>query len=179
MVTRFHAARQRRAERSARLAGETFNLVPLVDMLVSILFFSLLTYSGATAFLLSFDLALPPVLRAEQETPGPDDLELDLLLTVRMEEGGLRVEYASRQGGAFNRVIDGLGEQALQQFQALMQEIRTEYPRNQHVLVIPLDDTSYDDVIHVLERLRASEYDQIALGQRLRGTQVAAAGAGR
>ena len=178
MATRFHAARQRRAERSAILAGETFNLVPLVDMLVSILFFSLLTYSGATAFLLSFDLALPPVLRAEEEAVGPQDIELDLLLTVRVEENAMLVQYASRQGGDFERRIEGLDEPALEQLQAVMEEIRGEYPQNQHVLVIPMDETSYDDVIHVLERLRAADYDMIALGQRRRATQVASAGGG-
>lgn len=179
MATRFHAARQRRAERSALLAGETFNLVPLVDMLVSILFFSLLTYSGATAFLLSFDLALPPVLPADQESAGPQDIELDLLLTVRVEDDGLLVQYAAREGQNFNQRIDGLDEEAMTQFQTVMQGIRGEYPQNQHVLVIPQDATSYDDVIHVMERLRAADFDMIALGQRRRATQVASAGTGR
>jgi biopolymer transport protein ExbD len=179
MATRFHAAKQRRIERSARLAGETFNLVPLVDMLVSILFFSLLTYTGSTAFLLSFDLALPPVLRAEQEAPGPQDIELDLLLTVRVEEDALLVEYASAQTGNFSRRIEGLDEAALGQFQQVMQDIRGEYPQNQHVLVIPMDETSYDNVIHVLERLRVADFDMIALGQRRRATQVASAEGGR
>ena len=45
------------------MASGNINLVPLVDILTSIVFFSLLTYQGATmAALTSFDLTLPPVV---------------------------------------------------------------------------------------------------------------------
>ena len=179
MATRFHTARQRRAERSALLAGETFNLVPLVDMLVSILFFSLLTYSGATSFLFSYDLELPPVLRTEQQAQGPNEIELDQLLTVRIEQDGLLVERGGGSGG-LSRQIPGLGEEAMVALEQLLEEQRPSYPRRAQVLVIPSDITSYDDVIHVLERLRSADYPLIALGQRVRASQqVASAEAGR
>ncbi|HUF26862.1 MAG TPA: biopolymer transporter ExbD [Gemmatimonadaceae bacterium] len=178
MATRFHAARQRRAERSALLEGQTFNLVPLVDVLVSILFFSLLTYTGATAFLVSFDLSLPPVLRDEAQAPGPQDRELELLLTVRVEENRLLVEHTG-SGADFRQEIPGLDDESLELFQAVMTQIRSEFPQNRDVLVIPLDATSYDNIVGVLERLRAARYPNIALGQRRRATQVAAATVGR
>jgi hypothetical protein len=44
-------------------AHGSINLIPLVDILTSIVFFSLLTYTGAAlAALTSFDLVLPPVV---------------------------------------------------------------------------------------------------------------------
>ena len=47
MGSRFHASRMRRAERHAAAGHGSINLVPLIDILTSIVFFSLLTYSGA------------------------------------------------------------------------------------------------------------------------------------
>ena len=175
MATRFHAARQRRAERSAIMEGQSVNLVPLVDMFVSVLFFVLLTYSGATAFLFSYTLELPPVLRAPEESAGPSDVELEQLLTVRLEGGSMLVERGGA-GGTFRREITGLDTAAFVQLQQVMEEQRDSYPRNAQVLVIPSDSSSYDHIIHVLERLQMAEYPLIALGQRSRAQQVAAAG---
>ena len=59
----FHRVRLRRRERKA-LSDDSINLVPLVDSLTSIVFFSLLTYAGsALAALTSFDLTLPPTVK--------------------------------------------------------------------------------------------------------------------
>ena len=48
MASIFHRSKQRRAERAPVTHGGGINLVPLVDILTSIVFFSLLTYQGAT-----------------------------------------------------------------------------------------------------------------------------------
>jgi hypothetical protein len=37
---------------------------------------------------------------------------------------------------------------------------------------VPGDDVAYDDLIHVLERLRIAAYSGISLGNRTRATQV-------
>ncbi len=79
MASLFHRSKLRRAERAPVTAHGNINLVPLVDILTSIVFFSLLTYQGAAmAALTSFDLALPPVVvntpeqasRVKSEQPG-------------------------------------------------------------------------------------------------------------
>lgn len=63
MASLFHRSKLRRAERASATWSGNINLVPLVDTLTSIVFFSLLTYQGATLMsLTSFDLALPPVV---------------------------------------------------------------------------------------------------------------------
>lgn len=173
MAQRFHAAKQRRAERSALMAGQDVNLVPLVDMFVSILFFVLLTYTGATAFLFSYTLELPPVLQSEEQSAGPDDIELDQIMTIRIENGGLTVE---RSAGNFRQTIAGLDSVHFDQLQSVLAEQRASYPRRSQVLVIPSDDAAYDHIIHVLERLKAAEYPLVALGQRSRTAQVAAGG---
>jgi len=55
-----------------------------------------------------------------------------------------------------------------------MAEIRRRYPQNADVVVIPADDVAYDDLIHVLERLRIAQFSNISLGNRTRATEVAA-----
>ena len=156
------------------MEGQSVNLVPLVDMFVSVLFFVLLTYSGATAFLFSYTLELPPVLRSEQEAAGPDDVELDQLLTVRLDAGGMLVERGGA-GGSLRREIAGLDSASFDQLQEVLEGERSTYPANAQVLVIPTDTSAYDDIIHVLERLQSAQFPLIALGQRSRA-QVAAAG---
>lgn len=158
-------------------ASGSINLIPLVDILCSIVFFSLLTYSGATmAALTAYDLTLPPVVvTGEQAQASVKEKDLlSLLLAVRIEDDKLLVEH-SEEGG-FRREIKGLDESALAQLQTTMSEIRQKYPQNSDVLVVPGDNISYDNVIKVLERLRLANFQGISLGSRARVAQVAAAG---
>jgi biopolymer transport protein ExbD len=174
MGSRFHASRMRRAERHAVAGHGSINLVPLIDILTSIVFFSLLTYSGAVmAALTAYDLSLPPtVITAEQATQPGQAPELNLLLAVRLEENAIQVEH-SEEGG-FRQRLSGVGDASLVQLEALMKQIHERYPQNNDVLVVPNDGVSYDNVIKVLERLRAAQYSGISLGSRARGTAPAA-----
>jgi biopolymer transport protein ExbD len=174
MSTRFHRANLRRKELAQSSLGHgSINLVPLVDILTSIVFFSLLTYQGALmANLTSYDLALPPVVVNAEQAPAEKDKQLDLLLAVRVSTDRMLVEH-SEEGG-FRREIMGLDAASLDTLQALMLDIKHKYPQNNDVLVIPSDDVSYDDVIHVLERLKMAQYPNVALGTRARATPVSA-----
>lgn len=171
MASVFHRAKQRRAERAPVLASGNINLVPLVDILTSIVFFSLLTYQGATmAALTSFDLSLPPVVVSTPEQLSRIKSEkdvLNLLLAVRVDNDKLTVEH-SEEGG-FHQVIEGLNAQSLDQLQALMSGIRTKYPQNADVTVIPADEVSYANIVHVLERLKLSHFTGISLTTKARG----------
>lgn len=164
-----HRAKVRRAERGAVLHQGNINLVPLVDILTSIVFFSLLTYTGEQLMrLTSYDLRLPPqVITAEQanRTRGANEL-LNLILVVRVEPQRLIVEH-SEEGG-FRQEIPRGSEESLDQLQALMTQIRGRYPQNNEVTVVPSDEVAYDDVIKVLERLRLSNYRGISLASRAR-----------
>ena len=176
MASLFHRSRQRRAERAPLTAAGNLNLVPLIDVLTSIVFFSLLTYTGAVmAMLTSYDLSLPPtVITADDARNSAQDREtVALLLAVKMLDGNLRVEHSEK--GGFRQEIRGMDERALDQLQALMTQIRREYPQNRDVLVVPSDEVSYENVIQVLERLRMAEYTGISLGARARGQGISAA----
>jgi hypothetical protein len=53
----------------------------------------------------------------------------------------------------------------------VMTQIRRKYPQNSDVLVVPADAVAYDNVIHVLERLRMSNFTGVSLGSRARVTR--------
>jgi biopolymer transport protein ExbD len=175
MVTRFHRAKVRRREMSQGSLGHGgINLVPLVDILTSIVFFSLVTYQGLVAVLTSYDLSLPPiVINAPQAESTPDKAQLNLLLAVRLSNDGMLVEH-SEEGG-FRKQIPGLGAASLDTLQALMTDIKSKYPQNNDVVVIPNDDVAYDDVIHVLERLKIAKFPNVALSSRARSASGAPA----
>jgi len=172
MASLFHRAKQRRAERASATASGSINLVPLVDILTSIVFFSLLTYTGAAlAALTAFDLSLPPVMVTEAESRdlAPKDV-LNLLLAVRIGSDGLQVEHSE----GLSQRIPGIDEKALDQLESVMRQVRTRFPQNNDVLVVPSDEVSYDDVVRVFERLKVSGYSRLALGNRARDAQAAA-----
>lgn len=170
MASLFHRSTNRRKAAAPLTAHGNINLVPLVDILTSIVFFSLITLQNAdVATLTSFDLALPPVVvtTPEQMSKLKSDQALDLLLTVRVDNEKMLVEH-SEEGG-FHRQINGVDSASLVQLQALMTEIRTKYPQNSNVTVIPDDDVSYDNLVHVLEHLKLAHFTGISLGTRSRG----------
>ncbi len=176
MASIFHRSKQRRAERAPVTHGGGINLVPLVDILTSIVFFSLLTYQGATmAALTSFDLTLPPVVVNTPEQLSKIKSEkdvLNLLLAVRVDNDKLTVEH-SEQGG-FHQVIQGLDKGSLDQLESLMTSIRNKYPQNADVTVIPADELSYANLVHVLERLKLSHFTGISLTTKARGAVAGA-----
>ena len=166
--TYFHRTRLRRKARKG-LSDEAINLVPLVDILTSIVFFSLLTYAGsALAALTSFDLTLPPAVIEK-----PDEIAklkekdvLNLLLAVRVYDDRLEIEHSAE--GGFHRRIEGISGAALDTLEQQMTAIRAKYPQNKDVLVVPADGISYDAIVHILERLKRARYAAIALGTRSR-----------
>src|SRR5688500_10570109 len=177
MASLFHKSKQRRAERAPMTRGGNINLIPLVDILTSIVFFSLLTYTGAAlAALTAFDLVLPPVVITSPEEAARIRSEkevIDLLVGVRIYNDRLQVEHSE----GLNQPIAGIDDAALDRFEALMKQIRTDFPQNRDVTIVPNDDVSYERVVHVLERLKIAGYTGLSLSNRAR--QVAAApGAG-
>jgi biopolymer transport protein ExbD len=168
MASLFHRSKQRRAERAPMTAHGNLNLIPLVDILTSIVFFSLLTYTGAAmAALTAFDLVLPPVvittpeeaarIRSEQEV-------INLLVGVRIYTDRVQVEHSE----GLNQPIAGTDDAALDRFEALMKQVRTDFPQNKDVTVVPNDDVSYERVIQVLERLKLAGFTGLSLSNRAR-----------
>src|SRR5438309_11722821 len=105
MASRFHRLRARQQEREPLTAHGRINLVPLVDILTSIVFFSLLTYTVAVMTnLTAFDLALPPVVvTAKTNTSGAGPDTVTLILAVGVGHHGLPVAHSHGGAPAFHR----------------------------------------------------------------------------
>ena len=183
--TYFHRTRLRREERKTSLQHGGLNLVPLVDILTSIVFFSLLTYSGtALAALTSFDLTLPPTVLenpAEVAKLKNEDQLLNLLLVVRLYDDRIEIEHSA--DGGYSARVEGVEGEFLDEFEKAMAAIRAKYPQNTDVLVLPADGMNYETLVHVLDRLKRVRFSGISLGTHSReaagaaGVPAAAAGA--
>lgn len=178
MPSRFHKLRARQQEREPLTAHGRINLVPLVDILTSIVFFSLLTYTGAVMTnLTAFDLALPPVVvTAPGTTSGNQPDTVTLILAVGINQNGLRVEHSNGGAAPFQQNIPGLGQASLDTLQATLQSIKQQFPTNDAVMVVPDDNTAYDDIVHVLERVKLAHLTKISLTSAARSMQTASTG---
>jgi biopolymer transport protein ExbD len=177
MASRFHKFRTRLAEREPLTAHGRINLVPLVDILTAIVFFSLLTYTGAVMTnLTAFDLALPPVVVTGEQPKAnaaqPDTVSL--ILAVGIKNDMLRVEHSGGGAEPFAQNIAGTDKSSLDELQQLLTDIKTQYPDNADIMVVPDDDVSYENIVHVLERVKFAKFRNIALTSAARSMQVAA-----
>jgi biopolymer transport protein ExbD len=180
MASRFHKFRARQLEREPLTAHGRINLVPLVDILTAIVFFSLLTYTGAVMTnLTAFDLALPPVVvTAETNTSGAQKDTTTLILAVGIKQSGLRVEHSNGGAAPFSQDIPGLTAASLDTLQATLQAIKQQFPDNDAVMVVPDDDVAYDDIVHVLEKVKLANFPKISLSSAARSMQVASTNPG-
>jgi biopolymer transport protein ExbD len=159
---------RRRARRTHRPAGHgpvNLNLVPLVDVLTSIVFFGLLTYTGvrALATLTAYDLAVAPAAETPVGTSGA--AVSAPWLTLRVDRDGVSL---SGRGESIERRFNGFTPETLQRVNRAVAEYGQGLPRTGGVSVIPADDLPYDDLIRVLEEVRAAGQARIALGARPR-----------
>ncbi len=157
--SRLHA---RRSELTR--AHGPLNLVPLVDILTAIVFFSLLSAVSLRSALASFDLVAPPA--ATDLAGGTDATTLSADLVVRVDHEQLVVRH-----GDLETVITRANERDETAFARLRQSLTTltqTLGRRAVVSVVPSDDVSYDDVVRVLEQVQHVEPRAVALGARAR-----------
>ena len=176
MASLAHRSKVRRAERSVLLHTGNINLVPLVDILTSIVFFSLLTYTGEQLMrLTAYDLLLPPQVITADQAQGKSQKDLlNLLLAVRVLPTQYVVEHSEENG--FRQAIPRrTGDStSLVQLQQVLQQVHERYPQNDDLTVVPNDEVSYDDVVHVLDRAKMANFRGISLASQARGERAGA-----
>ncbi len=157
--SRFHA---RRSE-FARAHGP-LNLVPLVDILTAIVFFSLLSAVTLRSALASFDLVAPPATVDVDEgtaaTTGTPDV------VVRLDRHQLVVRRGDRETLIYR--ADPTDEGAFARLRQSLTDLTEGLGRRARITVVPSDDVSYDDVVHVLEQVQHVAPQAVALGSRAR-----------
>jgi biopolymer transport protein ExbD len=157
--SRLHARRREFAR-----AHGPLNLVPLVDILTAIVFFSLLSAVSLRNALASFDLVTPPAAAegvggTKATTPRPD-------LVVRVDRHQFAVRHADGES-----VITRSHERDEAAFAHLRQKLTSlaaALGRPAVVTVVPSDDVSYDDVVRVLEHVQQVTPRALSLGARAR-----------
>src|SRR5687768_8841862 len=153
---------QARRTELARAHGG-LNLVPLVDILTAIVFFSLLSAVSLRSALASFDLAGPPAVAdaAGGSSAAPSAVDL----VVRVDRNQFVVRHGVRQTfipRLQNRPDDALSD---------LRQTLTTLARGLGpvvVTVVPSDDVSYNDVVHVLEQVHQIGPKAVTLGSRAR-----------
>lgn len=155
----------RRTRRQTSLGHVNLNLVPLVDVLTSIVFFGLLTYTSvrALATLTAFDLAMPPVLDSDAATRG--HRPTSPALTLRVDRGGVSIV---RTGQSAELRLEGFSDETMRRVNHAVVEYGRGLSPDASVSVIPADDLIYSDLIRVLDEVRSAGQSRIALGVRPR-----------
>jgi biopolymer transport protein ExbD len=157
--SRFHA---RRSELSR--AHAPLNLVPLVDILTAIVFFSLLSAVSLRSALASFDLGPPP---AAGDVAGDVDAEPSAPdLVVRVDRSQFVVRHGDRETVITRSDITD--ETAFAGLRESLTTVTRMLGRRASVTVVPSDEVSYDDVVHVLEQVHQIDPKAVALGSRAR-----------
>lgn len=160
-----HARSRLQARRTefARAHGG-LNLVPLVDILTAIVFFSLLSAVSLRSALASFDLAGPPA--AADAAGGSSAAPSSVDLVVRVDRHQFVVRHGDRQ--TFIPRLQNRPDDALSALRQALTTLARGLGRPVVVTVVPSDDVSYDDVVHVLEHVHQIAPKAVSLGSRAR-----------
>src|SRR5207248_3751609 len=116
---------------------------------------------------------------AETQTSGNQKDTTTLILAVGIKQGGMRVEHSNGGADPFAMNIAGLDSTALKTLQDTLTSIKSQFPTADQVMVVPDDDVAYDDIVHVLERVKLARFPKISLTSTARSMQVAVGPGGR
>ncbi|HKG94690.1 MAG TPA: biopolymer transporter ExbD [Gemmatimonadaceae bacterium] len=173
MPSRFHRARQRRAERVASESSERLNLVPLVDILTSIVFYALLTAATAGASLLAFDIGSPRGAARNDSSGGEPEHPSSPPITLTVHNDRTAISRGGERAGILLSQPAGLDRAALDRLEGALAGLHRgadAVPAGTPAVVVPGDDVSYERVVGVLERLRRAEFREMSLGMVARTT---------
>jgi biopolymer transport protein ExbD len=145
-------------------AHGSLNLIPLVDILTAIVFFSLLSAAGLKTALASFDVAQPPTMEAAGVSKSGPASDPDVVLRVDRDRFVLRYWAGERVISRSNTTP----EASLAALQRTLTELTRELGRPAHVTVVPSDHIVYDDLIRVLDQVHQAEPHSISFGIRTR-----------
>jgi biopolymer transport protein ExbD len=160
-------ARSRLRIRRAELihAHAPLNLIPLVDILTAIVFFSLLSVVTLRSALASFDLVHPPVA-AEPNALAPAAMTSVPELVVRVDRDRFVVRHG-RGETTITRRREAESE-SLAALHRTLTDLTRAHGRSATITVVPSDDVLYDDLVRVLDEVRRVVPRAMALGSRAR-----------
>jgi biopolymer transport protein ExbD len=145
-------------------AHTSLNLIPLVDILTAIVFFSLLSAVTLRSALASFDVVQAPVVAAADGVSDTPQLSRPEVV-VRVDRARFIVRHAMGE-----TVIrrSGKPDGALPALHGTLVELIRALGGRASVTVVPSDDVVYDDLVRVLDEVHRVEPRAISLGARAR-----------
>jgi biopolymer transport protein ExbD len=143
-------------------ANASLNLIPLVDILTAIVFFSLVSLATLRGALASFDLTQPPtvpVTRNSATAAAASAAEI----VVRVDRNQFVVRHS---GGETLIARGGAPDVSLVTLQRALIDLTRQ--GRAHVTVVPSDDVLYDDLVRVLDEVHRVTPHAVSLGTRAR-----------
>lgn len=144
----FRSAKRKIARRAG--AGDSLNLVPMIDIFTVLVSFLLMTAVFDPTSVLQLDLPAP----SSSAQPLPPGLQLEI--TVRAK----RLEVGDRDGGILKSLPntpDGYDIPALSNF---LKRVKAEFPDKTEATVLLEPDVPYDSMVQVMDAVRSAEQMQ-------------------
>lgn len=146
-------------------AHGSLNLIPLVDILTAIVFFSLLSVVSLRSSLVGFDLAqMPSAAKVADGATGAPSIVPQVV--VRVDRDRFVVRHSNGE-----TTIDRLrapGDVSVATLYQTLASVTSASGRRTQITVVPSDDVSYDDVVRVLEQAYRVDASGVTLGTRAR-----------
>lgn len=141
----------------------SINLVPLVDILTAIVFFSLLSVVTLRSALASFDLAQPPTASVGNSSSMPaTSPAADVVVRVD------RDRFVVRHSGGQTMIPREDAQAALTTLHGTLVDLTRVLDGRAHITVVPSDDVLYDDLVRVLDEVHQVDPRAVSLGARAR-----------
>ena len=146
-------------------AHGSLNLIPLVDILTAIVFFSLLSVVGLRSSLVGFDLTqLPSAAKVTEGTTVAPSIVPQVVVRVDRDRFVIRHD----NGETTIDRLQGPGDVSLATLHQTLASVTSTSGRRAQITVVPSDDVSYDDVVGVLEQAYRVDASGVTLGTRAR-----------
>jgi biopolymer transport protein ExbD len=143
----------------------SLNLIPLIDILTAIVFFSLLSVVGLRSALASFDLVQPPAVAGPSAATAVGSTRLPEVV-VRIDADRFVVRHSAGESLISRR--GGPADPALLALRRRLTDVTRPLSGRAHVTVVPSDDVVYDDLVRVLDEVQRVTPGAVSLGTRAR-----------
>ena len=141
--------------REAKNEGEELNLIPIMNLMVTLIPFLLL---GAAFYHLGTIPASLPQQAAAADVKKPVDIKVTLNMEVKPDElrvSGSAAGLDEASTSALKKVFPNISGRAdVKGLQAHLESIKAQYPKSDTVVVIPDENTRYEDLVVILDTIR-------------------------
>lgn len=150
--------RRVRARDNSAAATFDLNLAPMLDMMVALVPFLLISATFITVMVI--DVPLPvPVAKALQQDRNKDKRQVDILVSVDKRQG-MNLVIKSRGGSVQrHRIPNRAGELDTDTLHKKLVKVKQRYPKVFRMKLNPRDSVEYNSVVRVMDAARRMRKD--------------------